>query len=163
MIPRFRNKKMRRHRAREHKRAHDLQNKPKVVFLALILVRRVFGLEGVCEEDLHEPGAEFAGSGGDTMACAAVACWEDFCWDLLRVSFFTRFVVLRSTYNERCDVWSKIKCNVTQHVEYNQPRATRVEQFRPRTTCYDKEHEQNNKAPELDDFWRDVFHDLDHE
>jgi hypothetical protein len=156
---------MRRHRAGKHKRAHDLQNKPKVDFLALVLVHRIFGLEGVCEKHLHEPGAEFAGSGGNAVACAAVARGENFCGDLLRVRFFpTRFVVVwRSTYNERRDVWSKIKRNVTEHVEYNKPRATRFEQFRPRATCYDEEHEQDDEAPELDDFWRNVFHNLDHE
>jgi hypothetical protein len=57
-----------------------------VVFLAVVLVRRsACGFERVGQEDLNEPGAEFAGGGGDAVACAAVARGEDFGGDPIGV------------------------------------------------------------------------------
>jgi hypothetical protein len=114
---------VRRDRAREHKRAHDLQHQAKVVFLAVVLVRRsACGFERVGQEDLNEPGAEFAGSGGDAMAGAAVAGGEDFGGDLLSVLVLCCMVVggWGCTYDEGSDVWTEVECNVAQYVENNQ-------------------------------------------
>lgn len=77
VIPRLRHKPIRRYRAGYHERAHNLQHAAEVALLPVVLALRV-----VCEEDLYEPGPEFAGGGGDTVACAAVARGEDFGWNL---------------------------------------------------------------------------------
>jgi hypothetical protein len=112
-----------RDRAREHKRAHDLQHQAKVVFLAVVLIRRsARGFERVGQEDLNEPGAEFAGGGGDAVACAAVASGENLGGDLLGVLVLCCMVVggWGCTYDEGGDVWTEVECNMAQYVENNQ-------------------------------------------
>lgn len=77
MIPCLRDQPIRRDRARNHERAHHLQHLSEVLLLPVVLALGVVG-----EEDLHEPGPQFAGGGGDAVACAAVAGGEDFGGDL---------------------------------------------------------------------------------
>jgi hypothetical protein len=84
MISRLRHQEVRRDRTGHHESAHDLQHSTKMID---VLLFRVLGLECVREEDLDEPGAEFAGGRSDAMAGAAVARGEDFGWDLGFVNY----------------------------------------------------------------------------
>ena len=53
-----------------------------LTFIIALLYRVAFRFECKGEENLDEPGAEFAGCGGDAVRGAAIAGWEDFCGDL---------------------------------------------------------------------------------
>jgi hypothetical protein len=47
-----------------------------------LLLRAGFRFEREGKEDLDEPGAKFAGCGGDAVRGAAIAGWEDLCGNL---------------------------------------------------------------------------------
>jgi hypothetical protein len=133
-----------------------------MVLLPLVLVIRVIRLKGIRKEDLHKPGTELAGGGGDTMTGAAVASRENFGRDLGVLGFYKLMMRKEKAYNECSDVWTKVKGDVAQYIEHNESRATRVQQPCPCAACYDEEYKQYQKSPKLNDFWRHVLHNLNH-
>jgi len=116
--PGLRHHEIRRNGTGDHEDAHDLQHMTEVLALPIALGSLTLAvvLEGIGQEDLHEPGAEFASGSRNPMARAAVACGEDFCGDLLAISKKLRTSEKKETYDKGRDVGAQIEGNLAEHI-----------------------------------------------